>query len=101
MSHVNLSDWIAYVDRLRETDALLSRGWWHGYLNQHPDGYPLHPGHPLRGLYVLARWKNGDGSIVVAADSPEACLDFARRAEYALFGPAALLLHPQERPVLG
>jgi len=79
-----IQEWIAHVDRLREDDWLLSRGAWHGYLNDVPHG-----GGVLRGYYVLARWRpapgGSGGSVVVAHDDSRRVVKLAHRVEEALY----------------
>jgi len=94
-SPLNTSEWIAYVDQLRDSDPLLQAGAWHGYLNERDEAYkftddpenwePPNPAHPLRGRYVLARWRPADrvhgGTIVIADDNPTRVVLLARRLE--------------------
>jgi hypothetical protein len=70
---VNVNEWINRIDRLRREDELLAAGEWHGYLSEF--GSPP----PMRGRYVLARWRHP--TVLVSHDDPDEAVKLARRIE--------------------
>jgi hypothetical protein len=72
---MNINDWIGHIDGLRREDELLAVGEWHGYLREFGSGGPL------RGNYVLVRWRTP--TVLVSHDDPDECVKLARRIERA------------------
>lgn len=70
------SEWIAHVDRLRESDDLLARGAWHGYTDA-PGG-----GAPMRGRYYLVRWASP--TVAVSHDDRDVLVGLAHAIERAV-----------------
>ncbi len=75
---MNTVEWIAEVDRLRESDELLQRGAWHGYTDREGGAAPM------RGTYYLVRWARP--TVAVSSDSTNEVLAAARAIESALAG---------------
>jgi hypothetical protein len=80
MAEPDLPDWIRSVDRERLNDPLLARGAWHGYMQ---GGYGEPTGvAPMRGRYVLVRWR--EPTVAVSHADPSTVLELARVIERAL-----------------
>lgn len=74
MSDYDLSAWIRHVDELRGRGGHLAFGEWHGYLN---DGAA-----PMRGRYVMVRWR--EPTVAVSHNDPENVVSLARAIERGL-----------------
>lgn len=70
------SEWIAYVDRIRKTNANLARGEWHGYTSASGGTAPM------RGRYYLVRWN--DPTVAVSDDDWVRVIGLAWTIEEAL-----------------
>lgn len=72
-SQMSTSEWIDRVDQLREAGDELADGAWHGYTQD--------VGGPMRGYYVLVRWREPTASV--SHDDPDEAVALARIIERA------------------
>jgi hypothetical protein len=69
------SEWIAEVDRLREGDELLRRGYWHGYTAARGVA-------PMKGEFYLVRWEQP--TVAVSHDDRDEVIRLAKAIESIL-----------------